>query len=72
MDANPYCFVNPSITKRRTEGMRRFTGVRPTLGNTKSAVDFDVIGDGGALFVAFRLDFQDGKIAFVQIGQGFF
>jgi len=36
------------------------------------AADFDAIGDGGALFVAFRFDFEDRKIAFLQVGQGVF
>ena len=82
VDANRYCFANPSITKRRTERVRRFKRVRHDCYDSRAAeeirrgitlaTDFDVIGDGGALFVAFRLNFQDGKISFVQIGQGFF
>lgn len=78
VDANRYCFANPSITKRRTERVRRFKKVRHDCCDSREAeeirrgvglaADFDVIGDGSALFVAFWLDFQDGKIAFVQIG----
>jgi hypothetical protein len=82
VDANRYCFANPSITKRRTERVRRFKRVRHDRYDSRAteeirrgvrlAADFDVIGDGSALLIAFRFDFKDGKIAFVQIGQGFF
>jgi hypothetical protein len=82
VDANRYCFANPSITKRRTERVRRFKRVRHDCYDSRPAeeirrgitlaTDFDVIGDGGALFVAFGFNFHDRKISFVQIGQGFF
>jgi hypothetical protein len=78
VDANRYCFANPSITKRRTGRVRRFKRVRHDCYDSRAteeirrairlAADFDVIGDGGALLVAFRLDFEDRKIAFVQVG----
>jgi hypothetical protein len=38
VDANRYCFANPSITKRRTERVRRFKGfamTATTLGRLK-------------------------------------
>jgi hypothetical protein len=82
VDANRCCFANPSITKRRTERVRRFKRVRHDCYDSRAAeeirrgvglaADFDVIGDGGALFVAFRLDLQDRETAFVEFGQGFF
>jgi hypothetical protein len=51
--------------------MTRWGGCRNSS-KSKLATDFDAIGDGGALFVAFRFDFEDRKIAFVQVGQGVF
>src|SRR6202166_5357624 len=57
VDANRYCFANPSITKRRTERVRRFKRVRHDCYDSRAAEEIrreitlarvsDVMGVGG-------------------------
>ena len=72
VDANPYSFVNPSITKRRVEGVRRFR-VAGMTGEEGWRIDCVILKHGSALDAGSGVVQPSGcisNVAFVNMQPG--